>query len=122
MYQKQVDAAAVRQCICIIVTNLALWLPKTNKAYLLTYLHCSESGSSVAASDARAGGGGDIQYTASCRRCYTHQWRRFSLLLYLCARPKSLNFTVDARSLLLAKTIVGPTLVGLALYLAWYMA
>jgi len=22
---------------CIIVTNLALWLPKTNKAYLLTY-------------------------------------------------------------------------------------
>jgi len=23
-------------CICIIVTNLALWLPKTNKAYLLT--------------------------------------------------------------------------------------
>jgi len=23
---------------CIIVTSLALWLPKTNEAYLLTYL------------------------------------------------------------------------------------
>jgi len=47
--QKETDGAgegdSSNNCIsshifvfCIIVTNLALWLPKTNKAYLLTYL------------------------------------------------------------------------------------